>query len=106
MESITQEPKGRPIDISVAIGQHISRATRMSVGWQPGTVITAGDWFKVKVSRKYWLIVKLNAQDTYDVEVGRLRKKDGLPTYTPLQQAHGVYAEQLSATVRALGDRA
>jgi hypothetical protein len=105
MQSIMNEAEGRKISLSEAVRQ-IGIPTMMSVGWQPKTVISGGDWFRVKVSRRYWLVIKLNAEDLYDVEVGRIRKKDGLQEYSPIEQEHNVSAGDLAKVVLRLGDRA
>lgn len=105
MQSIMNEAPGRKISLSETVRQ-IGVPTQMSVGWQPKTVISGGDWFKVKVSRKYWLVIKLNGKDLYDVEAGVVRKKDGLPEYRVVEQVKDVPAELLSKVVREVGDRA
>lgn len=102
MQSIMSEAAGRQISLSEAMRQ-IGTPVLMSVGWQTKSVISGGDYFKVKVSRKYWLVIKLNGRDLYDVEVGRY---EGLPEYQPLEQSRDVTAEHLSREVRKLGDRA
>lgn len=104
MQSITQEAAGRQISPSVVLTQ-LGVLTLMSIGMRRSTLTAGGDYVKFKVSRKYWMIVKLNASDTYDIEVGSVRKKNGLPEYKVIDQEHGIYAEQLSAVVLKMGDR-
>jgi hypothetical protein len=105
MQSIMQGPKGKHISLSETVRQ-IGINTQMSVGWQVTSVLHGGDYFKVKVSRKYWLVIKLNGKDLYDVEVGKVRKVDGLPEYKALDQRFDIDAELLAQVVRELGDRA
>lgn len=45
------------------------------------------------------VIVKLDASDTYTVEIGRLVKRDGLPTYEVLRQLDLVYCDRLAEVV-------
>jgi len=101
VNSIVNEPRGRDIDYLTTVGQ-IGMGTIMSVGWQPKTVVKADDWFKVKVSGRFWLTIKLNAGDLYDVEIAQVVRSE----YVVLEQERDVYADMLAETVRRLGDRA
>lgn len=46
------------------------------------------------------VIVKLTVWDTYTVEIGRVVKRDYLPTYEVLHQVDMVYCDQLSEVIR------
>ena len=46
------------------------------------------------------VIVKLTAWDTYTVEIGRVVKRDYMPTYEVLSQIDHVYCDQLAEIVR------
>jgi hypothetical protein len=50
------------------------------------------------------VVVKLAADDTYAIEIGRMRRTKGssLPEYQVLEQARGIYADQLGETVERL----
>ncbi len=65
------------------------------------TLAFARDYVKAKVSRKYWLTIKLCADDTYAVEVAQVR----MSNYIVIEQEFNVYAEDLPEVVRRLGDR-
>lgn len=54
--------------------------------------------FDVKLTRKLRVIVKLAGDDTYSVEIGRIRKLE----YVVIEQAHGVYCDELGRTVEDL----
>ena len=54
------------------------------------------------LGRKVRVIVKLNQSDTYDVEIGRMGRRDHMPDYQVLEQARGIDAAQLGQTVEAL----
>lgn len=54
--------------------------------------------FDVKLTRKLRVIVKLAGDDTYSVEIGRIRKMD----YVVIEQAHGVHCDQLGRVVEDL----
>lgn len=52
--------------------------------------------FKFKGSRKLNVcIVKLNGNDLYDIEFGRVRKQGGIPTYKPVEEINDIYCDQL-----------
>lgn len=99
-QSIYDLPKGNPMRPSVTLEQ-IGQGTLMGVGIQRNTLVAGGDFIKFKVSGRYWLTIKLCADDTYAVEVGRIVKLD----YTPIEAETGIYVEQLAQVVRKLGDR-
>lgn len=46
------------------------------------------------------VIVKLTVWDTYTVEIGRVVKRDHLPTYEVLSQTDQVYFDQLADIIR------
>jgi hypothetical protein len=57
--------------------------------------------FDVTLGRKYRVIVKLDADDTYAVEIGRLRKPRGssIREYQVLSQVRGIYWDVLGETI-------
>jgi hypothetical protein len=57
--------------------------------------------FDVTLGRKYRVIVKLDADDTYAVEIGRLRKPRGssIREYQVLSQVRGIYWDALGETI-------
>jgi hypothetical protein len=101
MKSV-HEMGGREFDPNTTMKQ-IGNATLMSVGFQRKTLVydRPNGMLKFKVSGRYWLTVKLLADDTYGVEVGKFRKLD----YTPIEQELDVHARELAQVVRKLGDR-
>jgi hypothetical protein len=58
--------------------------------------------FDVKITKNRRVIVKLAANDTYSVEIGRVKTVDYLPTYLVLAQEHDVHCEDLGATVERM----
>jgi hypothetical protein len=57
--------------------------------------------FDVTLGRKYRVIVKLDADDTYAVEIGQLRKPRGssIREYQVLSQVRGIYWDVLGETI-------
>lgn len=52
--------------------------------------------FKFKGSRTYnFCQVTLNGNDTYTLEIGQIRKKNGVPTYVVRFQEDNVYCDML-----------
>ena len=101
MQSIINEGRGRNIDVRVALSQ-IGTITLLSCGAQMKTLVYDTDYVKFKVSRRFWLVVKLNAKDEYDLEVATVRKGE----YKVVEQMHDVPAFNLPGAVRKIGDRA
>lgn len=60
--------------------------------------------FDVKLGRTYRVIVKLDADDTYAVELGRMRKPRGayLPEYQVIRQVRSLTFEVLGETVEEM----
>jgi hypothetical protein len=54
------------------------------------------------LGRKLRVIVKLAADDTYSVEVGRIKRRKGDLTYTVLAQEHGHYTDSMGPAVERL----
>lgn len=54
--------------------------------------------FDIKITRVLRVIVKLMADDTYAVEIGRIRKME----YVVIEQMRGIYGDVLGQTVEAL----
>lgn len=101
-DSITNGPAGLDIDVMTALNQ-IGVVRRMRIGFVVGSVLYDRDWFKFQVSLDHkarrWVIVKLNADDTYSVEFGRLVKK----FYWAIEkQLDGVYADNLGEVIERL----
>jgi hypothetical protein len=97
-QSILHGPRGRAIDPALAIEQ-IGLMTRMRIGWH--NPMYDVDYVKGQVScggrRKFWLIVKLERNDTYSIEFGKLVRKSF--DWHVAAQVEGVYADQLSETI-------
>jgi len=57
--------------------------------------------FDVTLGRKYRVIVKLDADDTYAVEIGQMRKPRGssIREYQVLSQVRGIYWDVLGETI-------
>lgn len=57
--------------------------------------------FDVTLGHKYRVIVKLDADDTYAVEIGRLRKSSGssIREYQVLSQVRGIYWDVLGEVI-------
>lgn len=60
--------------------------------------------FDFNLTRKLRVVVKLDADDTYAVELGRMRKPRGgsLPEYRVIKQVRGVYCDALGETVEEM----
>lgn len=56
--------------------------------------------FDVRITKKLRVVVKLAGDDTYSVEIGRMRMRT--LEYQVLEQERGIYADQLGATVERL----
>jgi len=55
---------------------------------------------------KLRVIVKLMADDTYAVEVGRLKRRGGDVVYSVVDQDRGLYAYQVGAVMEAMVEQA
>lgn len=101
-DSIVQGPAGSPIDVMVTLGQ-IGVVTRMRIGYIVDSLMRAEDYLKFQIScdrrPRRWVIVKLERNDTYSIEVGRLRKKF---YWTIEKQLEDVYADQLGEVIERL----
>lgn len=60
--------------------------------------------FDVRITRKLRVVVKLAMDDTYSVELGRMRRPRGvaLAEYEVLEQLRGIHADQLGETVERM----
>jgi len=54
------------------------------------------------LGRKLRVIVKLAADDTYSVEVGRIKRSKGELSYVVLAQEHGHYADSMGAAIERM----
>lgn len=104
MTTITETP-GRPLDVNTLWNDHVDRWTWIGMGARP--VVRTTDHLSIDIflgagTRKRRLIIKLNANDLYDIEIGRLHRRsldwiiDG--------QTLDVGAESLDASLRGLYD--
>lgn len=50
-------------------------------------------------TRKLRVVIKLDTDDTYAVEIGRVKTVDYIPTYQVLEQVRGINAAELGQTV-------
>lgn len=95
---------GREMDVNTTwrqIGQH----ALMYVGAR--NLAYSKDYVQFDTTgKRLRILVKLDASDTYTVEVGRVRKIGGLPQYRALRSACLVYAEDLATVVRAAFEEA
>lgn len=101
-ESIVRGPRGREIDVMQTLHQ-VGLQTRWRIGYVVSSLMYDRDYIKFQVScggrRRMWVIVKLAADDTYSIEVGRLQKK----FYWRIEhQLHDVYGDQLSGIIEQL----
>lgn len=101
-ESILSGPRGRAIALWATLDQ-IGLTRRMRIGFVQSSLMRAEDYIKFQVScdgrrRRYWVIVKLEANDTYSVEFGYSRRFDWIVA----RQIEGVYADQLGEVVERL----
>lgn len=55
--------------------------------------------FDIKLTRKLRVVIKLLGDDTYGVEVGRMKRN---LDYVVLDQVRGIYADQLGETVERM----
>jgi hypothetical protein len=86
--------------------EQIGIPAQMRTGTQVKTKVYGRDFVKAKVSGKYWLTVKLNPNDYYDLEVATVRKVKGMLTYKVIEQAFDIPAADLAYHYTKLGDRA
>jgi hypothetical protein len=76
-QSIT-ETKGLPLDVNILWNDHVDRWTWAGMGAKP--VVRTTDHISIDIylgagSRKRRLIIKLNTNDLYDIEIGRLHRR-------------------------------
>jgi len=92
---------GRDLDLNTMLRQ-VDQWTWMRMGVHANSLgwAVASDYAHHRLPGRpgQRLTVKLAADDTYSLEVGRMRKL----TYTVLAQRHGVTADQLAATLEEL----
>lgn len=82
--------------------EQIDIPAQMRTGTQVKTRVFGRDFVKAKVSGKYWLTVKLNTNDYYDLEIATVRKG----VYKVIEQAFDIPAADLAYHYTKLGDRA
>ncbi len=98
-QSILVGPAGRAIDVRQTLNS-ITRWTLARVGFHD--LMYSTDYLKFRVTcggrRKFWCVVKLESNDTFSVEFGRLRKFDWI---VAAQLTH-VYADVLGEVIENL----
>lgn len=98
-QSIVSGAPGRKIAPMTVIDQ-IGITTRMRIGYIPSSLMYSKDYIKFQVSLdrkpRRWVIVKLDASDTYSIEFGRLVKKF---YWTIDAQFEGIYGDALGAVI-------
>lgn len=99
-QSIVRQPN-RPADAAITLRQ-IGSMVLASCGARDYLRDDTNGYVKFRIGNgRRWCIVALAADDTYSIEVGRLRKFDWIIDL----QEHGIYAEDLPAAVRRCADR-
>ena len=100
-DTILAGPKGRSIHVQTALAQ-IGRMVLMRTGFQRDTLMYAEDYIKFMLSchgrRRVWVIVKLDANDTYSVEFGRMNRIN----WTVLAQLEGIYGDVLGEVIERM----
>jgi hypothetical protein len=100
LTSIVNDQRGRSINVRETL-QQIGAPVLMSIGAHMRTLVYDVDYIKLKVSRRFWMVVKLNGQDLYDVEIGRVVKGE----YKVVEQVLNVPVENLRSVVLQEADR-
>jgi hypothetical protein len=106
INTITTE-KGLPADAIVIWFHHVNRWTWIGMGAKPSTVIRTKDGLMVDIYlgagfRKRHLVIKLNAYDLYDIEIGRVHRRT--LEWIPEAQTRDIYADDLDQAIRDLYD--
>lgn len=106
IETITAT-KGSPADVNEIWFNHVNRWTWIGMGANPRSIVRTEDGMMVDIylgagTRKRRLIIKLNAADRYDIEIGRLHRTT--LEWIPEAQTLGVYCDGLDAALQALYD--
>lgn len=106
IETITDQT-GRPADANVIWFDHVNRWTWIGMGASPRNVVRCQDGLQVDIylgagTHKRKLIIKLNASDLYDIEIGRLARRT--LDWIPEAQTLGVFADQLDSALQVLYD--
>lgn len=97
-ESCLNGKPGRDMD-HLTTYQQIGTWTLLELGAKNRLYSTDYIQFDTAAKRRR-VIVKLDADDTYTVEIGRVVKVNYLPTYQVISQLSGVYCDQLAEIVR------
>ncbi len=98
----------RPADAQITL-QQLGYWTRARLGVRELVKDDAKGWLSMRVGpgRPYRkLNIQLCGDDTYALEIGALRKHQGLPTYIAGELVTGVYADQLGEVAEAMFARA
>lgn len=98
---LAEQAPGRPLNLGTMLGQ-VDRWTWMRMGVHANSTgwSVASDYahHRLPGRRGQRLMIKLDADDRYSVEIGRLWKLD----YRVLGQLHGISSDQLAETIEAL----
>lgn len=96
---INDDQPGRDIDPQTAYAQ-IGARVLMELGAK--NRMYSRDYIQFDTTgKRRRVIVKLTVWDTYTVEIGRVVKRDYLPTYEVLHQVDHVYCDRLAEIVLA-----
>jgi hypothetical protein len=106
IETITAT-QGHPADVNEIWFNHVNRWTWIGMGANPRGIVRCEDGLQVDIylgagTRKRRLIIKLNAADRYDIEIGRLQRRT--LEWIPEAQRLGVYCDDLDSALQALYD--
>jgi hypothetical protein len=58
--------------------------------------------FDIRITKPRRVVVKLAGDDTYSVEIGRIKRSRGDIEYVVLEQQHGIYCDHLGETVERM----
>ena len=103
--SVTLEPQAQAREARMQIANTIIQQLggpgrlKMMTGAKDFTAIDGGVQFGIgrNAAGVNKMIVKLTAQDLYDVEFGAVRRVKGMPTYKVLDRTEGAYADMLKS---------
>jgi uncharacterized protein (DUF1786 family) len=93
-------------DMTVAntIAKQLGFWTRARIGCRE--MVGGASELRMHLGRGRKVIITLDADDTYTVAVGAVRKRDFVPTWIESESMSGVYADSLSTVVESLVSRA
>lgn len=94
--SILNGPAGRPIDPATVWRDHVGYRLRIEL--HARDLYYSTDYVQADIRRGHRLVIKLSHDDTYALEIGRMRRPRGevLPEWTVRCQRRGIQAEALA----------